>query len=219
MHPNPPKAKHRTGCLVATIIGVIAVALFGFGGCMAMLSSGAPEPSDSPAAAAPTHSPTHKAKHHHTAAPTDKPTAKTTTEPEWTPTPKATHHAAAHKVIFKVSGSAPGGVDIMYGSDSDNRQGHGLPFTATLPLHDDAMYYDINAQLTGGGDIKCSVTIDGQTKRGHASGGYNICSAQLNGGIFGGWSSMTGAQPHAGDGGPWYAIGRQVGAEAQKQVR
>ncbi|WP_164836360.1 hypothetical protein [Actinacidiphila soli] len=46
----------------------------------------------------------------------------------------------------------------------------------------------ITAQLQGGGDIHCSVTIDGQTKSGHASGGYNICSAQLNGDFMGGWS-------------------------------
>ncbi|KAB1979483.1 hypothetical protein F8144_36185 [Streptomyces triticiradicis] len=85
-------------------------------------------------------------------------------------------------------GSAPSGVDVTYGSDSDNRQGSGLPMTKTLTLDDDAMYYSISAQLMGGGDINCSVTVNGETKKGHASGGYNICMAQLNGGLLGGWS-------------------------------
>ncbi|MFE4997103.1 MmpS family transport accessory protein [Streptomyces mirabilis] len=95
--------------------------------------------------------------------------------------PKKTEPAApADKVMFKVCGSAPAGVDITYGSDSDNLQGRGLPMTKTLTLKDDAMYYNVTAQLQGGGDVHCSVTVDGKTKTGHASGGYNICNAQLS---------------------------------------
>ncbi|WP_319594115.1 hypothetical protein [Streptomyces sp. ID05-04B] len=60
--------------------------------------------------------------------------------------------------------------------------------TKTLTLHDDALYYQVSAQLMGGGDINCSVTVNGKTKKGHASGGYNICTAQLNGGLLGGWN-------------------------------
>ncbi|WP_367039203.1 hypothetical protein [Streptomyces sp. Je 1-332] len=108
-----------------------------------------------------------------------------------TPKPKAEKpaedEAPAGKVVFKVWGSAPSGVDVNYGSDSDSRQGSGLPMTKTLKLDSEALYYHVSAQLTGGGDINCSVTVNGQTKKGHASGGYNICSAQLNGGITGGW--------------------------------
>ncbi|WP_392750528.1 MmpS family transport accessory protein [Streptomyces sp. LN590] len=103
--------------------------------------------------------------------------------------PKKTEPAApADKVVFKVWGSAPSGVDITYGSDSDNLQGRGLPMTKTLTLKDDALYYNVTAQLQGGGDVHCSVTVDGETKTGHASGGYNICNAQLSGGLFGGWN-------------------------------
>ena len=80
-------------------------------------------------------------------------------------------------------------MDITYGSDSDNRQGKWKDgtFTATLPLNKEAMYYVVTAQLQGSGDIHCSVTVDGKTKQGHASGGYNICDAQLSAGLFGGW--------------------------------
>lgn len=96
-------------------------------------------------------------------------------------------------VVFKVWGTAPAGalgpLDITYGSDSDNRKGtfKNGKFEATLTLDNDAMYYTVMAQLQGSGDINCSVTIDGETKKAHASGDYNICHAQMNGGLLGGW--------------------------------
>ncbi|KOV66192.1 MmpS family protein [Streptomyces sp. MMG1121] len=100
---------------------------------------------------------------------------------------------APKTVVFKIWGTAPagalGGLDINYGSDSDTRKGvfKNGKFEATLPLKKGAMYYTLNAQLQGSGDINCSVTVDGQTKSGHASGGYNICDAQLSGDFTGGW--------------------------------
>ncbi|MFK0024969.1 hypothetical protein [Streptomyces sp. NPDC090798] len=100
---------------------------------------------------------------------------------------------APKTVVFKVWGTAPagalGGLDINYGSDSDTRKGvfKNGKFEAILPLKKGAMYYSLNAQLQGSGDINCSVTEDGQTKSGHASGGYNICDAQLSSDFTGGW--------------------------------
>lgn len=104
------------------------------------------------------------------------------------PAAKKTTAAPAGKAVFKVWGSASSGVDITYGSDGENIAGHGLPMSKTLTVKSDAMYYAITAQLQGGGDVHCSVTIDGKTKTGHASGGYNICSAQLNSDFSGGFS-------------------------------
>ncbi|WP_234365472.1 hypothetical protein [Streptomyces sp. RTd22] len=120
-------------------------------------------------------------------APTVTVTKTVTAKPK--PKPKATEsdEAPAGTAVFKVWGSAPAGADITYGSDSDNLDGSGLPMTKTLKVQDGALYYHISAQLQGGGDIRCSVTIDGQTKTGHARGSYNICSAQLNGDFSGGW--------------------------------
>ncbi|MGI5443806.1 hypothetical protein ACQEV4_42640 [Streptomyces shenzhenensis] len=97
-------------------------------------------------------------------------------------------------VTFKVWGTAPAGalgpLNITYGSDSDSRQGEfkNGTFETTLPLDDDAMYYMVSAQLQGSGDINCSITVDGHTEKAHASGGYNICHAQANAGLLGGWS-------------------------------
>lgn len=88
-------------------------------------------------------------------------------------------------VTFRVWGDAPSGVDIMYGSDSENLSGTELPFEVTLDYDPEAMWYHVNAQLMGGGDIRCSVEVDGETAEGHAAGDYNICPAQLSNVGFG----------------------------------
>lgn len=109
------------------------------------------------------------------------------------PKPEEAKKEEPKKVVFKVWGTAPAGalgpLDINYGSDSDTRDGKWKngKFEATLPYDEDAMYYTVMAQLQGSGDINCSVTVDGHTEKAHASGGYNICHAQANAGLLGGW--------------------------------
>jgi hypothetical protein len=186
--PQPPK-KPSTGKIVGLgCLGVLAlIVVIAIGGAIAGSGSSnddqaggssdvnvtAPETSDKPTGSA-TNNGKKKAD--------DKPAAK----PKPKPKPKV--------VTFKVWGTAPAGalgpLDITYGSDSDNRDGKfsNGKFEATLPLNDDAMYYTVTAQLQGSGEINCSVTVDGKTKKGHASGGYNICDAQLSSGLFGGWN-------------------------------
>lgn len=107
-------------------------------------------------------------------------------------------------VVFQVWGSAASGAQITYGSDSDSRsprgslgplgEGRALPWKAHLAWSRSALYYDVTAQLQGGGDIDCGVwlkvtdwfsngTRRSASKRvasGHASGSYNICDAQVN---------------------------------------
>lgn len=96
-------------------------------------------------------------------------------------------NSGATQAQFIVTGSAPNGVDITYGSDSSNYQGK-LPLNAALHIDKNAAFYDVTAQLHGGGNITCKIIIGDQTRTGHARGGYNICSAQLNGDFNGGWS-------------------------------
>ncbi|MET7388108.1 hypothetical protein ACFYPT_30110 [Streptomyces sp. NPDC005529] len=104
-----------------------------------------------------------------------------------------TQGAEKKLVTFKAWGTAPSGalgpLDITYGSDTDSRKGtwKNGKFEATLPFNGDALYYSLTAQLQGSGDIHCSVTVSDNTKKGHASGGYNICNAQLSSGLFGDW--------------------------------
>jgi hypothetical protein len=175
--PRPPK-KNTAGKIAAIGCGSV-VALIVFGGFVAAITSSdddGPKNASSAAPAATKDTPLPK----HTAT---KPTKKHTPAPVKKP----------DVVTFKVWGNAPAGalgsLDISYGSDSDSRKGSfkNGTFTATLPLDKDALYYTLNAQLQGSGDINCSVTVDGKTKKGHASGGYNICDAQLSPGLLGGW--------------------------------
>lgn len=114
---------------------------------------------------------------------TTPPAQKTTS-----PVQKTKPHVA-DKVVFKVWGKAPSGVDITYGSDSDNRDAStgNLPVMKKLKVTEDAEYYALTAQLNGSGDISCSVTIGKEVAKGHASGSFNICDAQLSRGLMGGW--------------------------------
>lgn len=87
-------------------------------------------------------------------------------------------------VTFVFWGSAPAGVMITYGSDTSNLSDPGLPFRAHLAYDSSASYYVATAQLQGSGVVHCKVIVSDGTstyvKQGIASGGFNICSAQLN---------------------------------------
>jgi hypothetical protein len=181
--PPPPPKKNSTGKIIGlgcagilalfVIIGIFSAALGG--GSDDDSSKGSTVSADDTAKADATEEDPAEAK------PSDKPKAEETKK------------EAKPKVVFKVWGTAPAGalgpLDITYGSDSDTRKGtfKNGKFEATLPLNDEALYYNVTAQLQGSGDINCSVTVDGETKKAHASGGYNICNAQASAGLLGGW--------------------------------
>ncbi|WP_416964867.1 hypothetical protein [Streptomyces sp. Agncl-13] len=176
--PQPPKKRSvgkivGLGCLGVIglfVVIVIAVAAIGGGGS----SNDSSGSGDSKSA-----------------APAGESSDKAAADPKKNDTMK---DATDGKVVFKVWGTAPagalGGLDIGYGSDSDTRKGtfEDGKFEATLTLDKKALYFNVHAQLQGSGDINCSVTADGKTKKGHASGGYNICTAQLSSNFTGGWS-------------------------------
>lgn len=106
------------------------------------------------------------------------------------------------QVVFKVWGI--GEPQITYGTDSDNLGGGGtsgqlgdantLPWSASLPYSTSPLYWYVDAQLEGYGDIHCAVdvrvtvwessgtsaTTTRQVVSGHASDSYNICSAETN---------------------------------------
>jgi hypothetical protein len=195
--PAPPTPGRRPGWARKRIVIPAAVVLFfvgvGIGG--AGSDGGTASAADAKAAPTVTATATVTAKPAAAAAGKTKPaptvTVTKTAAAKAKPKPKAkpkVDEAPEGKAVFKVWGSAPSGADITYGSDGENLEGSHLPMTKTLSIKDDALYYQITAQLQGGGDIQCSVTIDGKTKSGHAKGGYNICSAQMNGDFFGGFS-------------------------------
>ncbi|MFJ3794959.1 hypothetical protein ACIPSJ_01585 [Streptomyces sp. NPDC090088] len=181
--PQPPKKKTSVGKIIGIgcggIVGlfvVIGIAAAAIGGSSSDDSSGSTDPKA-----------TTSTKETKAAAGTGK------SDDKKADTKKADTKKSGNTVVFKVWGTAAKGVlgdlDITYGSDSDTRKGtfKDGKFEATLPLKDDAMYFNVMAQLQGSGDINCSVTVDGKTKKGHASGGYNICNAQLSSNFTGGW--------------------------------
>jgi len=102
--------------------------------------------------------------------------------------------------VFVVTGTAPAGVDITYGSDSDSLSPPGgspaLPFRGSVNANLNALYYAVSAQLQGSGSIRCYVVLrvtrywsdhthDSAHRTlasGRAENGYNICSAQFNNG-------------------------------------
>lgn len=184
--PQPPKKRSIgkiLGIVAASFVGLIVIAAIAGGGDDSKDASSKDKAvavsSDKPKAAADDKAADEPAEE----APAEAPVKEEKTEK---PKPKV--------VTFKVWGTAPAGalgpLDVNYGSDSDSRKGDFKDgkFEATLPLNDEAMYFNVTAQLQGSGDINCSVTVDGETKSAHASGDYNICNAQLSSGLFGSWS-------------------------------
>lgn len=168
--PVPPRKRRRAWPWVLLSVGVVMIVMFG--GCIALVGTAVDDVSE----------PTTSATDEPTDATTDEPTDEETTKPA-----KPKKDPSDGHVIFRVWGKAPSGVDITYGNDGSNHQGkfRDGKFRKRIKLDEGSLYYQVNAQLSGGGNIKCSVKINGVVEKSSASGGYNICSAQINGGITG----------------------------------
>ena len=92
----------------------------------------------------------------------------------------------ATQVAITVTGSAPKGASITYGSDSTTYTGH-FPLHKTLPLGTRVGYYFVSAQLEDGGAVTCTLTIGSASSVGHAHGGHRACTAKLTNNYQGGW--------------------------------
>jgi hypothetical protein len=94
-------------------------------------------------------------------------------------------------VTYIVTGT--GGADVQYGTASSTYQGS-VPMKVTRKLGD-PQYYSIDAQLNGGGSVRCKIKIDGVTiASGSASGGYNIASCEADKDITtGSWEDTNGS--------------------------
>ncbi len=182
--PPPPPKKTSAGKIIGLIVaGFLVVGVIG-----AVVGGGSDDSSSDVSTAATDNS---KVKDVVPDAEKEEPAdAKTSDKPKADAPKKETKPT----VVFKVWGTAPAGalgpLDITYGSDTDTRKGSfkNGKFEATLSLNEDALYYTVMAQLQGSGDINCSVTVGGETKKAHAAGGYNICNAQLSSDFFGGFN-------------------------------
>ena len=185
--PPPPGGKPRWARKRIAVPAAVIILLVGIG--IGSASNKGTDKTDAKAAPTATATVTTTATSEAEPAPTV--TITETSRPKAEPkkqTADAVDSAPEGKAVFKVWGSAPSGVDITYGSDGTNLEGSGLPMKKTMTVKDDALYYQVTAQLMGSGDIHCSITIGEETKTGQAQGGYNICSAQLNSDFSGGYS-------------------------------
>lgn len=106
---------------------------------------------------------------------------------------KPSPHRPAAVATFRVSGNDGGsGIDITYGSQNANLQGGStLPWSTTMPVQSTAQYYAVQAQLKGAGSITCSVRVKGVTKTSHASGGYDVCRAEVVNELGGKWAPSS----------------------------
>ncbi|GGS58880.1 hypothetical protein [Actinokineospora fastidiosa] len=98
--------------------------------------------------------------------------------------PTGTTTTASDGVTYRCTGSAPHGIAISYGSSTSGLQATGLPFTAQeSSVSRTARYYSIRAQLHGGGEVTCTLTVTAAgrttTSTGTARGGYNQATPQV----------------------------------------
>lgn len=100
------------------------------------------------------------------------------------PAPKPTPPPAP--AVFRVTGSAPTGVWMTYGSDSYSAttpSRTALPWRVKVPgaKMPRAMYYELNAQIHGEseGQIVCSITAHHVTQRVPASGANASCHVMI----------------------------------------
>jgi hypothetical protein len=164
---QPPKKKHTVRTVLITLSAVFVVVIGAIAGCTVLVMDGGGGSGGNDNGAPP---PLGSGKQQ----PQKKGAAA--------PTKQKAHAASKPTVTFRVEGTASS-VDTTYGSDSDNRQAPDkVPWQTTLSRDDsgDTLYYFVNAQLNGGGDITCEVLVGSKVvATGHASGSYNICSAQV----------------------------------------
>jgi hypothetical protein len=107
--------------------------------------------------------------------------------------PATTAPATQPTAFFDCTGSAPGGVDITYGTDTSNPSGGtSLPFRAHLAVTPDVRYFFVSAQLQGSdGRIACTTTVvvNGTkvSQTGTTTGENDIASAEVCSDFSGGW--------------------------------
>jgi hypothetical protein len=98
--------------------------------------------------------------------------------------------ASGQTVTFTVTGTAV--AQVTYGPAGTQISGS-VPMNVTAPLGDPA-YYSLSAQLQGGGEVSCSIAVDGTViSSGTADGGYNIAVCEISQDPFSGqWQSDQG---------------------------
>lgn len=122
---------------------------------------------------------------HNASAPATAPAPTTSTTPTTTPTPTPAPAPApapapvTHTLTFGTSGSTD--ATVTYGTAGSNSIGQ-VPMNVTIVIPNPApLFYVIDAQLHGDGQVSVWIQVDGKTlSSGVATGGYNIADAQIS---------------------------------------
>jgi hypothetical protein len=99
--------------------------------------------------------------------------------------------AAAQTVTYVVTGSD---AQVTYGPAGSSLSGS-VPMRVTKDIPSSApLYYDIQAQLQGGGSVSCEIEVNGAViSSSTATGGYNIASCEIGQDPFSGqWQDDNG---------------------------
>jgi hypothetical protein len=172
-------ARHKVLATLGSITALIVIAV-------AASAGHHPAPVAAPAAAVT-----------HTASPASTVLAKTKTKTKAKPAAKSQVAAkasprkpAAQTITYTVTGTA--GTQVTYGPAGTELTG-AVPMKITGKLGDPA-YYSVTAQLQGGGEVACSIAVDGKViSRGTATGGYNIAMCEIiTDPLSGEWESAAG---------------------------
>jgi hypothetical protein len=98
--------------------------------------------------------------------------------------------AAVSTLTYVVTGSP---ADVTYGPAGSSLSGHsGMTKTAKLG---NAVYYSVDAQLSGSGSVTCEIKVNGKVvSKSTATGGYNIASCEISKDPFSGkWTDTNAA--------------------------
>ncbi len=100
---------------------------------------------------------------------------------------------APAKVEYVVTGTAPGGTDLMYRDGSKSVYGPGnvdgnhtrVPWRGAVPfVHSTRNFYFVSAQLYSSGSVSCKIVVEFPgggsmtVASGHAAGKFSTCSAE-----------------------------------------
>jgi hypothetical protein len=95
--------------------------------------------------------------------------------------------SSAGQVVMSVTGSAPKGAKVIWGTFRSGTRSAKFPFHKSIPVFEAQYSYFVSATLKHGGKITCKLTIGTATQIGHAKGGRKTCTARLTSDNKGGW--------------------------------
>ncbi len=95
--------------------------------------------------------------------------------------------SGANDAVFSVTGSAPNGADVIWGTFRSGTRSGKFPFHLKTQAFEEQYSYFVTGTLKNGGSITCKLTIGTATKIARATGGHKYCTARLTSDNNGGW--------------------------------